>query len=358
MTGLYRTWMAAVCLAISLFANESNSQITFRLPTQNDALFRNAPEDFYMYVDRNYEGVRSKPWEGGGYGFTRTPVKTSSGPVCIKFHEGIDIKPLKRDAKGVPLDEIHPVAGGTVVHTSPTAGDSSYGRYIVIEHKTADGPLYSLYAHLSKISCQPGDVVGTGNVIGTLGFTGAGINKERSHLHLEIGLLLNRNFQQWYDSRKITSPNKHGLYNGLNICGINPADVLLHCKEGKAFSIKEYLATLRPEYTVRIPFSMGIPDIAFHYPFLMEKRSGDATLASWDISFSDGGIPLSISPSSTPCSAPMVIKATSHPFSQLYRTSNRVSGSSKAPVLTPSGKSYIQLITEGDSLRGTPANKP
>ncbi|MEG2810628.1 MAG: hypothetical protein RR889_08300, partial [Akkermansia sp.] len=57
--------------------------------------------------------------------------------------------------------------------------------------------------------------------------------------------------------------------------------------------------------------------------------------------------PLSVTPSAIPCSKPTVIKATTHPFSQLYRTVNRINGSSKAPKLTGSGISYINLLMIG-----------
>lgn len=322
----------------------SYGQIVLRLPTQNTAIFTNKPSDFFMYVNRNFEGQKSTPWEGGTYGFSRTPVRTQSGVINIKFHEGIDIKPMERATDGSPVDQIHPVSGGIVVHTSTHPGDSSYGRYVVIEHPTTDGPIYSLYAHLASISCKPGDKVGTGNVIGVMGFSGIGINKERSHVHLEIGMLLNKNFQQWYDAKKISSPNKHGLFNGFNICGINPVDALTLCKEGTPFSLKSYLATLKPEYIIRIP-STGIPDIAKRYPFLL--KTGSSPQVSCDIAFADSGIPLSVTPSAIPCSKPTVIKATTHPFSQLYRTVNRINGSSKAPKLTGSGTSYINLLMIG-----------
>ena len=52
-------------------------------------------------------------------------------------------------------------------------------------------------------------------------------------------------------------------------------------------------------------------------------------------------------PSSQPCTEPVVIRAVPHPFSQLYRTCNRVSGSSKDPKLTAAGKRYIRLIFMG-----------
>ena len=142
------------------------ADIVVRFPTENTALLDNRPQDFYMYVDRNFEGKKSQPWEAGAYGFTRTLVRTQAGPVAVKFHEGIDIKPLRRDASGTPLDDVHPVAGGTVVHASANPTHSNYGRYVVIEHQLKDGPLYSLYAHLASVSCRKGDRVGTVEVVG------------------------------------------------------------------------------------------------------------------------------------------------------------------------------------------------
>ena len=160
------------------------ADIVVRFPTENTALLDNRPQDFYMYVDRNFEGKKSQPWEAGAYGFTRTLVRTQAGPVSVKFHEGIDIKPLRRDTSGTPLDDVHPVAGGTVVHASANPTHSNYGRYVVIEHQLKDGPLYSLYAHLASVSCRKGDRVGTGNVIGKLGYSGVGLNKTLSLIHI------------------------------------------------------------------------------------------------------------------------------------------------------------------------------
>lgn len=336
LTGLFLFFWSIPCLM---------ANIVVRFPTNNTALQENRPQDFYMYVDRNFEDQKTQPWEAGSYGFTRTMVRTQAGPVAVKFHEGIDIKPLQRNADGTPLDRVHPVAGGIVVHASATPSHSNYGRYVVIEHQTEDGPLYSLYAHLASVTCNTGDQVGTGNVIGVLGYSGAGLNKTRSHVHLELCLKLQDQFEDWYASLNMGTPNRHGLYNGLNLAGFDPAPVLLQCRDGEEFSLSRHISSLPVQYVVRIPSNGTTPNLVKRYPFLLKQ--GPAQPASWEISFTGGGVPTSVTPSGQACDAPVVIRAVPHPFSQLYRTCNRVSGSSQEPRLTASGQRYIGLITMG-----------
>ncbi|HQU08631.1 MAG TPA: M23 family metallopeptidase, partial [Opitutales bacterium] len=64
-----------------------------------------------------------------------------------KFHEGIDIKPNKRDRKGEPLDAVMSIWPGKVVWVNTKPGNSGYGNYVVVEHSTTPA-VYSLYGHL------------------------------------------------------------------------------------------------------------------------------------------------------------------------------------------------------------------
>ncbi len=112
------------------------------LPTDNDAIFSPDPSGFYMYTDRNFEGVLTKPWSGGGYGFTRDQKRTAAGIILTRLHEGVDIRPVKRDAAGEPLDEVRSIADGTVVYVNGSASRSNYGRYIVVHHDWGDGPFF------------------------------------------------------------------------------------------------------------------------------------------------------------------------------------------------------------------------
>src|SRR5437899_5899404 len=120
-----------------------NQTVDLVLPTDNDALFSGGGAAFYQYVERNYKGVKSTPWEGGQYGFVRDPIDTAAGLAYTRFHEGIDIRPLRYDANGEALDEVRAIADGKVVHTTLVPGYSNYGKYIVIEHCCNGSNYYS-----------------------------------------------------------------------------------------------------------------------------------------------------------------------------------------------------------------------
>ena len=150
-----------------------------------------------MYVDRIFEGETSKPWEGGSFGYVRNAMRINDEVILTKFHEGIDIAPVNRDRAGNPLDLVSSIADGRVVHISPISGRSNYGKYVVVEHQWENSSVYSLYAHLAEITCKPGDPVRAGSVLGRMGYTGAGINRTRAHLHLELAMLMSRRFDDW-----------------------------------------------------------------------------------------------------------------------------------------------------------------
>src|SRR5439155_894727 len=125
-----RLFAAAIVLAIfsSIAIRAQPAQdhaLDLVLPTDNDALFSADGAAFYQYVERNYKGEKSTPWEGGKYGFVRDPIDTAGGTVYTRFHEGIDIRPVRRDANGEPLDEVRAIADGKVVHANLVPGNGT-----------------------------------------------------------------------------------------------------------------------------------------------------------------------------------------------------------------------------------------
>lgn len=316
------------------------------LPTDNDALFHDGGPEFYQYVDRDYRGEKSTPWEGGQYGFVRDPVQTAAGIVYTRFHEGIDIRCLHRDANGEPLDEVHAIATGKVVYTSAVAGYSNYGKYIVIEHRWDGSPYYSLYGHLSKIDVQTGQTVQRGEHIAVMGYTGTGINQPRAHVHLELNLIISHRFQAWYDRFYKNEPNHHGIYNGINLDGIDIARLYLELHKNPSLTIPEFLASEETFYKITVPRS-GHFELPKNYPWMVQRDAGKDT-RSWEISFARSGVPLKIEPSDKKVSKLELtyVKPSSIDYSLLSR--GEVTGRGKNAHLTDYGQNLLRLLTWPD----------
>jgi murein DD-endopeptidase MepM/ murein hydrolase activator NlpD len=100
-----------------------------------------------------------------------------NGPITSMFgwrdsreHKGIDIDLDKGDAVGAAFDGMVRVArmyGG-------------FGNVVIIRHYNG---LETVYAHLSKIKVEPGQLISAGDVIGLGGNTG---HSRGSHLHFEV----------------------------------------------------------------------------------------------------------------------------------------------------------------------------
>ena len=332
-----------VLLVPNFFAQaQSGKTVDLALPTDNDALLRGDGPEFYQYIERDYRGEKSTPWEGGQYGFVRDPMQTAAGLIYTRFHEGIDIRPLQRDDRGDPLDEVRAIAEGKVVHTNRVPGHSNYGNYIVIEHRWEGSSYYSLYAHLNAIGVKPGEIVPQGKVIGRMGYTGQGINQARAHLHLELNLMLSHGFEAWYDTFNKKEPNYHGLYNGINLKGLDIARLYLALQRDPSLKIPEFLAGEETFYKVTLPKSSHF-ELPKLYPWMM-RASAAAHPLSWEVSFARSGLPLKIEPSSQRVSQPQLsyVKKSSIDYSVL--TQGELGGRGDKAHLSKKGEDFMRLL--------------
>jgi murein DD-endopeptidase MepM/ murein hydrolase activator NlpD len=317
-----------------------NQVLDLVLPTDNDALFSGDGPAFYQYIERDYNGVKSTPWEGGQYGFVRDPKSTGGGVVYTRFHEGIDIRSVDRDANGEPLDEVRAIADGKVVHVSLVPGYSNYGKYIVIEHRWDGSNYYSLYGHLSSIAVQPGETVRRGQRIAVMGYTGTGINRERAHLHLELCLMYSRQFEAWYNTFFRNDPNRHGLYNGMNLFGIDVARLYLALRKNPALTIPEFLAGEETFYKVTLPKARHF-DLPTLYPWMvLAKRTG----SSWEVSFARSGVPLRIEPTDKRVAQPEVSYVKNSAADSSYLTRDVLSGRGANAHLSGYGAQLMRLL--------------
>jgi murein DD-endopeptidase MepM/ murein hydrolase activator NlpD len=336
----------AILLRASAFAETDQPTVDLALPTDNDALFHGGGSDFYQYIERDYNGAKSTPWEGGQYGFVRDPEQTSTGIVYTRFHEGIDIKPVHRDENGEPLDEIRAIADGKVVHTALVPGYSNYGKYVVIEHHFGGSPYYSLYGHLSKIDVHPGDTVHRGQHIAVMGYTGVGINRERAHVHLELNLIMTHKFQEWYDAtHPKNDPNHHGLYNGINLCGLNIARLYLALQEKPSLTIPQFLRDEEVFYKVVFPNSKRF-ELPKLYPWMVSGSAKEPR--SWTVSFARSSLPLRIEPSDRKVKFPEIVYVKPSRLDAHYLTNDIATGPTAHPQLTRYGLQMMRMLIYPD----------
>ncbi|MBA3386755.1 MAG: M23 family metallopeptidase [Chthoniobacterales bacterium] len=318
-------------------ADESN----LALPSDNDALFRGDGAAFYQHIRRDYKGVVSFPWQGGQYGFVRNPIATPRGLVYTRFHEGVDIRPVQRDQRGEPLDVVRAIADGTVAHVNLVPGYSNYGRYVVVEHRWDGASYYSLYGHLASTSARAGEKVDRGDQLGVIGYTGAGLDQSRAHLHLELNLMLGRRFESWYDAFE-KEPNRHGIFNGINLTGVDIARLYLALRKRPSLTIPEFLAGEETFYKVTLPPSRNF-DLPERYPWLLQGAKSEF-VGAWDISFNRAGVPLKVEAKERTVPMPTLsyVKKQSGDYSDLTR--GVIRGTAENASLSENGQKLMRLL--------------
>jgi peptidoglycan LD-endopeptidase LytH len=214
-----------------------------------------------------------------------------------QFHEGLDMLSITRDRQREPLDAVSAALPGVVRHISSGAGSSNYGRYVVIEHPHLKPAVYTLYAHLHDVrpDLQVGTQVQTGERIGTMGHTssGAGIPKERAHLHFEIGVRVTDRFATWYSKRGFGSPNPHGIWNGMNLMGVDPLELFTAQREGKLRSLADFFQNQPAALTLQIARTEE-PDFVRRYPEFVDATNSAKPISSpggWEITVNATGLP-------------------------------------------------------------------
>jgi murein DD-endopeptidase MepM/ murein hydrolase activator NlpD len=253
---------------------------------------------------------------------------------------------VHRDANGEPLDQVRAIADGKIVHTNPVPGHSNYGCYVVIEHRWGRSNYYSLYGHLSTITVKPGQAVQKGEPIAVMGYTGKGINRERAHVHLELNLLLSHGFESWHDTFFKDDPNYNGIYNGINLAGLDIARLYLALRKNPSLTIPDFLKGEEISYKVTLPKSRHF-ELPRLYPWMLTAGSRNSK-SSWEISFARSGLPLKIEPSDKSVTQPELSYIEKSSIDSSYLTRDEISGRGANAHLKDYGRQLMRLLIYPD----------
>jgi murein DD-endopeptidase MepM/ murein hydrolase activator NlpD len=271
-------------LGPSLFAQQP-----FQFPTANHALFEPGNELKFFAPT-----APDKPWTTGSFGCVRTDGR--------QMHEGLDIRCLQRDKHGEPADPVLATADGIVVYFNTRPSLSNYGNYLVIRHIVEGVEIYSLYAHLREIrpGLKIGQPVKAGEVIATMGRTSnttETITRERAHVHFELNVLINDGFAAWYKKAFPAQRNDHGEWNGQNLNGLDPREILIaeHNPVTK-FSLLNFIRSQTELCRVLVratnfPYLKRYPMLVLPNP-VAEKEG----VASYEIALNFNGVAFSLMP--------------------------------------------------------------
>ena len=226
--------------------------------------------------------------ESGTYGTVR--MGQVGNQLLPRFHEGIDIAALDRDRAGRPLDDVFAALHGTVAFVNRVAGNSDYGRYVVLTHHDPAGPFYTLYGHLADVdpALREGDVLNAGARLGRMGNSAIEpIPMARAHLHFEIGMIYNQHFLSWPGRARRQTPG--GLYNGQNLAGLNPILVFRDRAATDDLTLLDHLGRLPPAFEIVVS-ARRLPDFFARHPALWQ---GDAYQGpALVLTVAEGGAPL------------------------------------------------------------------
>jgi murein DD-endopeptidase MepM/ murein hydrolase activator NlpD len=314
------------------------------LPTGNLALLTGDLPAFYMEVDRDtIAGLREAGWEGGQYGFVRGPVGRGVRKRFVQLHEGVDIRPLHRDAAGEPLDTVRAAMRGRVAYVNAAAG-SAYGRYVVVEHDWGGARVYTLYAHLDSVAVTEGQAVGRRQSLGRLGYTGRGLGRERAHVHFEVALMLSEHAPRWFTTYFGGQPDLHGRFFGTNLAGVDVPALFAALAENPALSFQDFLKTRPPGYRVALPGDRPL-DLLRRYPWLWEgEQPPRAGAGSWEVTFTAEGVPLRVSWSPREVARPEVVWVDPATARQECRTNGMLTRAEGRCVPSGEGNRYFALL--------------
>jgi hypothetical protein len=162
---------------------------------------------------------------------------------------------------------------------------------------------------------------------------------------LELNLMLNHNFQEWYDSfLHKNDPNHHDIYSGINLAGLDIARLYLELREKPSLTIPQFLSREEIYYKVAFPKSRHF-ELPKLYPWLVSE-AGEPR--SWIVNFARSGLPLRIEPSDRKVKQPEIVYVKPSRLDASHLTNGVATGPANHAHLTEHGQQLLRLLIYPD----------
>jgi hypothetical protein len=116
-------------------------------------------------------------------------------------------------------------------------------------------------------------------------------------VHFELDLLATEHFSNWWKQRFRNERNDHGEWNGLNLLGVDPRQVLLQQKEqGIRFSLLQFVQN-QTELCRVLVHQRDFPWVKRYAPLIRQRNATDKQdIAGYEIALNFNGLPFELIP--------------------------------------------------------------
>jgi hypothetical protein len=176
-----------------------------------------------------------------------------------------------------------------------------------------------------------------------MGYTGAGLNRTRAHVHLEIALLMSENYEGWHRTH-LGSKNYHGNFNGMNLAGVDVAALFLEHRAKPDLKFSEFILSRPVQFKVLVPAAEADPQFLVRHSWMRRGVVPDAV--SWEIGFAATGHAISFTPSIRPISQAAVSHIRPSEIPQRWLTRGLLTGEGNNSSLSNGGKQMLALVLD------------
>jgi len=157
-----------------------------------------------------------------------------------------------------------------------------------------------------------------------------------------LNLMFSHQFEAWHNAFFKNDPNHNGIYNGINLAGLDIARLYLAVHKNPSLTISQFLQEEETFYKVTLPKSSHF-ELPKAYPWLLTGNSGKEK-SSWEVSFARSGLPLKIEPSDKHVTQPELSYFKRSSIDYSYLTRDEISGRAETAHLTEYGRRLMRLL--------------